>query len=48
MPNFTREQLSAYLDDYALSRRHETAKVEQAPRESESLRQRLRAHRAGA
>jgi hypothetical protein len=40
MPDFTHEQLSAYLDD-ALSAA-ETAKVEQSLRESDGLRQRLR------
>ena len=40
-PNITREQLDAYLDD-ALSA-SETAQVEQALRESEALRRRLRA-----
>lgn len=40
-PNITREQLDAYLDD-ALGDA-ETAQVEQALRESEALRRRLRA-----
>jgi DNA-binding phage protein len=41
MPNISREQLDCYLDD-ALSE-SETAQIEQALRESEALRRRLRA-----
>jgi len=40
-PNITREQLDAYLDDMLSD--SETALVEQALRESEALRRRLRA-----
>src|SRR5579872_4415957 len=40
-PNITREQLDSYLDDMLGER--ETAVVEQALRDSESLRRRLRA-----
>jgi|SRR5262249_31491883 hypothetical protein len=40
-PNITREQLDCYLDD--MLSESETAQVEQALRESEALRRRLRA-----
>ena len=46
MPPVTREMLASYLDD-ALSER-ETAEVEQQLRQSDTLRQQLRAADAGA